>query len=139
MGLETVTYLPELNLNNPVGSTDKTSDGDNHLRITKKALLNSFGTFVGTAATPKSVTLTEDEINDCLQKAIDNTLLGRLVTDDSTTTRAGLNVPNGIAPTSRAQGDIWATATDLIASINGVSLSRISPSGVAVPKHHTSE
>ena len=139
MGLETVTYLPELNQSNPVGSTDPKSQGDDHLRIIKKSLLNTFGAFVGTAATPKSVTLTEDEINDCLQKAIDNTLLGRLVTDDSTTTRAGLNVPNGIAPTSPAQGDIWATATDLIARINGVSLSLISQAGAAVTKHKTSD
>ena len=46
---------------------------------------------------------------------------GRLVTDDSTTSRAGFNIPTGVDPTSPVQGDIWVTATDIFARINGVS------------------
>ena len=42
------------------------------------------------------------------------TWTGRLVTDDSTTSRAGFNIPIGVAPTSPAQGDVWSTATDLL-------------------------
>jgi len=51
---------------------------------------------------------------------------GRLVTDDSTTTRAGFNIPTGVAPTSPVQGDMWITATDIFARINGVSESLLS-------------
>lgn len=126
MGLESATYIPELTNTNPIGASDPKSEGDDHIRLLKKTILNTFGSFVGTAGVPKSVTLTEDEINDCLQKAINNTLVGRLVTDDSTTSRAGFNIPDGVAPTSPAQGDIWATATDILARNNGVTSSLLS-------------
>jgi len=69
MGLESATYIPELTNTNPVGASDPKSAGDDHLRLIKKTILNTFGAFVGTAGTPKSVTLTEDQINDAAQKA----------------------------------------------------------------------
>jgi len=47
---------------------------------------------------------------------------GRLVTDDSTTVRAGLNVPLGVAPTSPVDGDIWLTAGNLFARVNGATV-----------------
>ncbi len=74
MGLETVTYLPELIQTNPIGASDPKSEGDDHLRIIKKSLLNTFGSFVGTAGAPKSVTLTEDQINDAALKAATATI-----------------------------------------------------------------
>lgn len=138
MALEAVTYIPELNQSNPVGATDPKSEGDDHLRNIKKALLNSFGAFVGTAGAPKSVTLTEDQINDAAQKGATQTISGawtfsgltthsgRLVTDDSTTSRAGFNIPDGVAPTSPVQGDIWATATDLFIRNDGQNKSLLS-------------
>lgn len=76
MGLESATYIPELNLNNPVGSSDPKSQGDDHLRLLKKAILNTFPNFVGTAGTPKSIALTEDELNDCAQKLAAATIAG---------------------------------------------------------------
>ncbi len=69
MGLETASFISELNLNNPIGSSDPKSQGDDHLRLIKKAILGSFPSFVGTAGTPKSITLTEDQINDAALKA----------------------------------------------------------------------
>lgn len=136
MGLETVTYVPELNQSNPIGASDPKSEGDDHLRNIKKALLNTFGAFVGTAGAPKSVTLTEDQINDASQKlaaetiAGDKTHSGFVRTDDSTTTRAGFRIPTGVAPTSPAQGDIWTEAADLKARINGVTHSMIGASSI---------
>lgn len=53
----------------------------------------------------------------------DITLQGRLVTDDSTLTRAGFNVPLGVAPTVPVEGDMWKTATNLFAHVGGVSQS----------------
>lgn len=76
MGLESATYIPELNLNNPVGSSDPKSQGDDHLRLLKKAILNTFPNFVGTAGTPKSVVFSEDELNDCAQKLAAATIAG---------------------------------------------------------------
>ncbi len=69
MALESATYIPELTITNPVGASDDVSQGDDHIRLIKKALSNTFGAFVGTAGVPKSVTLTEDEINDAALKA----------------------------------------------------------------------
>ncbi|KKN55461.1 hypothetical protein LCGC14_0582310, partial [marine sediment metagenome] len=55
----------------------------------------------------------------------DLTLTGRLVTDDSTATRSGFNIPTGVAPTSSVQGDIWVTASDILVSLNGVDQSLV--------------
>lgn len=136
MALETASFISELTVTNPVGATDPKSAGDDHIRLIKTAVKGTFPNFVGTAGVPKSVTLTEDELNDCLQKAINNVLLGRLETDDSTTTRAGLNVPNGVAPTSPVQGDIWATASDVLVRNNGANRSLI---GGGITKHKTAD
>ena len=69
MGLESVTYIPELTQTNPIGASDPKSEGDDHLRLIKTALLNTFGAFVGTAGSPASVSLTEAQINDAARKA----------------------------------------------------------------------
>ena len=74
MGLESATYIPELTITNPIGASDPKSQGDDHLRLIKKTLSNTFGAFVGTAGTPKSVTLTEDQINDAALKAATATI-----------------------------------------------------------------
>jgi len=47
---------------------------------------------------------------------------GALITDDSTTARAGLNVPLGVAPTSPVDGDVWTTAVNMFARINGLTV-----------------
>lgn len=69
MGLESGTYIPELVITNPVGASDPKSAGDDHLRLIKKTLLNTFPNFVGTAGVPKSVSLSEDQINDAALKS----------------------------------------------------------------------
>lgn len=42
MGLETGTFLDDLIITNPIGAADFVSVGDDHLRLVKKALKNSF-------------------------------------------------------------------------------------------------
>jgi hypothetical protein len=42
MGLESATYIASLNSSNPVGSTDQKSQGDDHLRLIKSTIKNSF-------------------------------------------------------------------------------------------------
>lgn len=69
MSLETASFISELDTLNPVGASDPKSQGDNHLRLIKVAVKGSFPSFVGTAGTPKSVTLTEDQINDAALKS----------------------------------------------------------------------
>lgn len=41
MGLETATYIADLNTANPTGS-DLRSEGDNHIRLLKAVLQNTF-------------------------------------------------------------------------------------------------
>lgn len=69
MALETASFIPELTVTNPVGASDPKSQGDDHLRLIKTAVKGSFPGFVGTAGVPKSVSLTEDEINDAALKS----------------------------------------------------------------------
>lgn len=49
MPLETGDYLDNLVVTNPVGSTDPKSQGDNHLRLIKAALKNTFPGMAGRA------------------------------------------------------------------------------------------
>ena len=75
MPLEAGDFIPELNANNPLGSDPK-SEGDDHMRLIKRCTLGSFPGFVGNAGTPKSVSLTEDQINDLAQKSAAQTISG---------------------------------------------------------------
>ena len=75
MPLESGDFIPELNANNPLGGDPK-SEGDDHLRLVKRCTLGSFPAFVGNAGAPKSVTLTEDQINDAAQKSAAQTISG---------------------------------------------------------------
>ena len=49
MALETGTYLADFVASNPVGSTDAKSQGDDHLRLIKTLLQNTFPTMAGAA------------------------------------------------------------------------------------------
>lgn len=42
MGLENSTYISGLNASNPVHATDPVSEGDDHMRLIKSTLLNTF-------------------------------------------------------------------------------------------------
>jgi len=47
MSLEAATYISGLNANNPVGASDPKSQGDDHLRLIKSTVLNSFPNITG--------------------------------------------------------------------------------------------
>lgn len=49
MGLEAATYISQLVATNPVGATDPKSQGDDHLRLIKSALLSTFPNFTAAA------------------------------------------------------------------------------------------
>jgi len=50
-----------------------------------------------------------------------DTMLGRLVTQGSTTTQAGVNLPQGNAPTNPVNGDLWTTSGGVYAQIAGTT------------------
>jgi hypothetical protein len=62
-----------------------------------------------------------------------DTMTGALVTSASNTTRAGLNVPPGTAPTSPVNGDVWSTSAGLFVQAGGVTYGPIfgTPTGLA--------
>lgn len=47
MGLEAATFISGLNASNPVNATDPVSQGDDHLRLIKSTLLNTFPNISG--------------------------------------------------------------------------------------------
>lgn len=49
MGLETGTYLNDLNVANPVGASDLLAQGDDHIRLVKSTLKNTFPNMGGAA------------------------------------------------------------------------------------------
>lgn len=49
------------------------------------------------------------------------TFAGAVLTSASTTTRAGLRIPHGTAPTTPTNGDLWTTTTAVLARINGTT------------------
>ncbi len=76
MGLENGDYIGDLDQTNPVTATDPVSEGAAHLRLVKRALRGSFPQFAGTQAAPKTVNLSEDQINDAARKLADNAFTG---------------------------------------------------------------
>jgi hypothetical protein len=50
-----------------------------------------------------------------------DTMTGKLTTAASTTTRAGLTLPHGTAPSAPVNGDLWTTTSGLYARISGIT------------------
>lgn len=98
MALETGTFISELTQTNPLGSDPK-SQGDDHLRLIKKTILNTFPNFVGTTGVPKSISLSEDQINDAALKSAAATISG--VWDFTTNFQIdGVDILTGAIPVS---------------------------------------
>lgn len=71
MGLETATYISGLNANNPVNATDVVGEGDDHLRLIKSTLLNSFPGITG------EMSLTHAQLNAAAVKSEENVFTAR--------------------------------------------------------------
>jgi len=67
MGLETATYISDLNSSNPLGSDGKNA-GDDHLRLIKSTLLATFPNVTG------AVTLTHTQVNKAVYLDGSNTV-----------------------------------------------------------------
>jgi hypothetical protein len=85
MGLETGTYINSLNASNPVG-TDAKSAGDDHIRLVKSTIKNTFPNVAG------AVTPTHTELNyvDGVTSAIQTQLDAKQTTNANITAEAGL-------------------------------------------------
>ena len=70
MGLESATYISGLNASNPINATDVVGEGDDHIRLLKSTLLNTFPSITG------EVSLTHTQINNAAIKNESNTFNG---------------------------------------------------------------
>jgi len=94
------------------------------------------GTTLGVTGDVTMAALTSTGISDnatstalTIDSSQNATFAGQVNTVAGTTTLASLNIPTGVAKTTPAQGDIWVTATDIFARINGVSESLLGGGG----------
>ena len=111
MPLESGNLIPDLDANNPLGADPK-SEGDDHLRLVKRCVLGSFPGFVGTTAVPKSVTLTEDQINDAALKSEVQTISGQWTHSASVTLANDVSL-RGTESGATARGLIKITTVDV--------------------------
>ena len=83
MGLETGTYISDLNASNPVGASDPKSQGDDHLRLVKSTILATFPNVTG------AMSLTHTQVNNAAIKDEENSFTA---TQEITAALAGLRI-----------------------------------------------
>lgn len=103
MGLETATYISGLVSTNPVNATDQISQGDDHLRLIKTTILNSFPNITG------AMTASHTELN-YLDGATGVTGTGNVVLSAAPTFSGAVTMGTPLALTSGGTGAITAAA-----------------------------
>jgi len=122
MGLETVNHISDLNVANPL-SGDNVSQGDDHIRNIKKALLTDFPNInAAVAATPTQLdyttvtTLGTAEAAKALTVSLASTMTfnGMTIADLGTVTTADINggTVDGVAIGNSSRSSIKATTLD---------------------------
>lgn len=105
------------------------------------SLIAMSGAATAQSACPSIATgavLTAAQWNNCFQRKQDtigyvpvnragDTMVGKLTTISSQSSGAGFNLPQGSAPTSPQNGDIWTTLTGVYARINGSTIGPFGP------------
>lgn len=79
MGLEVATYINQLVTTNPVGASDPVSQGDDHLRLLKTVLKNTFPNLTG------AMTMTQAQLNAAAQTNVGNTFTAIQTIDTAAT------------------------------------------------------
>ena len=113
MGLESGTYISDLVVTNPVGSTDAVSSLDGHDRLIKSTIKNTFPNITG------AVTPTQAELNRC-----DITTEGTIEASKVVTSDASNNIIGGASITATTfvgalTGDVTGNATGSSGSCTG--------------------
>lgn len=118
MGLETATYIHELDSDNPVGASDPKSQGDDHLRMLKLTLQNTLPNIEGV------VNASHTELNILVGATVSSAELNKL--DGVTVTTAEINYLGGV--TSAIQTQI---NTKLATNGDGSNLTNLNASNIA--------
>jgi hypothetical protein len=114
--LETATYINELVATNPVGATDAKSQGDDHMRMIKSTLQNTFPNLTG------AMTATQAELNILDGGTLSTAELNIL--DGVTSTTAEINILDGVTATAtelNTLDGITSTVTELNA-LDGITV-----------------
>jgi hypothetical protein len=109
MGLETATYIHELVNTNPVGATDTKAQGDDHIRLLKTTLSNTFPNVEG------AVTASHAELN---------------ILDGLTASTTELNFIDGVTSAVQTQLDNLNT-NKLATNGNGSNVTNLNASNIA--------
>lgn len=88
---------------------------------------------IGYATTTTDIlSITNEQGNGAIQLTAAGTgvvsSISRFLTSASTTTRAGVNIPHGAAPSVPVDGDWWTTTAGAFVRINGVTQNLLTPS-----------
>ena len=110
MGLESGTYISQLNSSNPTTSDD-VAEGDDHLRMIKAVLKNQFSGLSGTTA----ISASEAELN--IMDGVTSTAAELNILDGVTSTAAELNILDGVTSTA-AELNILDGVTSTAAELN---------------------
>ena len=113
MGLETATYINQLVDTNPTG-TDPKSQGDNHLRLIKSTLQNTFPNITG------EVTATQAELN--ILDGVTATAAELNVLDGITASTAELNFTDGVTSAIQTQLNTLSASVALKANTDSPAL-----------------
>lgn len=108
MGLETGTYISDLDSDNPVGATDNVDAGDDHIRLLKSTIQATFPNVTG------AMTSTHTELN-YLDGVTGSTGTGKITLSNGPTFTGTLAATN-----INASGSV--TATGFIGSISAVNV-----------------
>lgn len=110
MGLETATLIHELDPANPVGASDPKSQGDNHIRLLKSTIQNTFPNVDGV------VTSSHTEINKLTGLTATTAELNKLAGTAAGLTAAELSVLDGITATTAELNKLAGTPAGLTAT-----------------------
>ena len=124
MGLEAGTYISDLVATNPVHATDSVGEGDDHLRLIKATLLNTFPSVTG------AVTSTHTELN-YLDGVTGTTGTGNLALSASPTFTGTVSAAAITASGAVAAGSLTLT-TDLAITEGGTGSSTASAARTAL-------
>lgn len=103
MGLESATFIHELVSTNPIGGSDPKSQGDDHIRLLKSTLQNTFANVDGAVTTTHTelnklagVTATTAELNKLAGLTATTAELNKLAGTAAGLTAAELNILDGL-------------------------------------------
>jgi len=108
-------------LSSPIGA-----DGNTDLTIYRDQAIDRTANFPSTGLFTVSVLNDEQNSFIMMLRQVWDRVWQR---DASTSTRPSINIPQGVQPNNPLHGDVWVTANDFLARINGVDYSLISGVG----------